>query len=552
MPEAVWNEDSPGSSFSASGGGVSAFFAKPAWQVETGAAGMTTLVTPDASRDVPDLALDAASVHDPFLFCTQGSCSSGFRNASGTLTVAGGTSFDSQLFGGMLALVEQKIGGRIGNANPTIYALGNTTAYYNPTNTSVFHDITTGNNDNPCTTGTPNCPAGGSIGFSAGTGYDLATGWGSVDLNNLANAWKLVTPLGVGSLGSNISSTALIASSTSVAAAVTGSPTVTLTATVTGFTITSAPPPATLTTIPGPTPVGTVQFLVNNAIVGTGTLNASGVATYTYATSCSALGQQAMTAVYTGSSTYAGSAGPSLASATAGNSGGAGIATNGSVITTPLIVTVASGNCPDFTVTPGIATVSVAVGATIPTSTITVAPINGFAGTVTFTASSSTTSGYLPTLSFSPASVTFASGSTTSQTTTLTLSGITANLHLPNLPGQVDPGTMYARQNPGSPNATPHASRTWYAAGSGVTMASLLLLMLPRRRRVGGLLVVALSVALAVGATGCGGSSQAGPPSTPTGSIYAGQYVVTVIATYTNAAGKVISQHSTAITYLIN
>ena len=61
IPESVWNEDSYGNTFSAGGGGPSAFFTKPAWQVETGPAGMTTTVPPDASRDVPDLALNAAA-----------------------------------------------------------------------------------------------------------------------------------------------------------------------------------------------------------------------------------------------------------------------------------------------------------------------------------------------------------------------------------------------------------------------------------------------------------------------------------------------------------
>ncbi len=89
----------------------------------------------------------------------------------------------------MLALVEQKVGSRLGNANPTIYALGNSATYYNSASGSVFHDVTTGNNDNPCTAGTIDCPNGGTIGFNAGVGYDLATGWGSVDLYNLASDW---------------------------------------------------------------------------------------------------------------------------------------------------------------------------------------------------------------------------------------------------------------------------------------------------------------------------------------------------------------------------
>ena len=43
---------------------------------------------------------------------------------------------------------------------------------------AVFHDITSGNNGVP-----------GVTGFNAGTGYDLATGLGSVDANLLVNHW---------------------------------------------------------------------------------------------------------------------------------------------------------------------------------------------------------------------------------------------------------------------------------------------------------------------------------------------------------------------------
>jgi subtilase family serine protease len=524
IPETVWNEDATGSSFSASGGGPSAFFTKPAWQKETGPPGMTTLVAEDGSRDVPDLSLDASSGHDQFLYCAQGSCSNGYRDAAGNLTVAGGTSFDSQIFGGMLALIEQKIGSRIGNANPTIYALANQTAYYNNTGTSAFHDITTGNNSNPCTAGTPNCPNGGSLGFNAGVGYDLATGWGTVDLNNLASDWNLVTPLGAGSLGPTPSSTALTASSTSVNAGAS----VTLTATVTGST---------------GTPTGTLQFLLNNATLSSPVPLAGGIATYTYVTSCFTLGQKVFSASYSGDATYAGSKGPALASAEAGLTGGAGITANGSAITSPLVVTVTSGSCPDFTITPTTPTVSVGVGGTIPPVTITLTPVNNFTGTVVFTATSTTTTSFIPGLSFSPGSITISSPA--AATTTLTLSGITANLQFPSTPGRMQPGTMLAGQ---SPVRTPRTGRTWYAAGSGVTIASLLLLTLPRRRRLGGLLLVALSVAVIGGATGCA-SSQVGPPAT-IANMYAGTYSVTVIATYTNSATQVTT-HSTTVTYLI-
>lgn len=272
IPEVVWSDVSL-SSFGATGGGASGYFTKPAWQVGTG-------VPNDGSRDVPDVSLNASDAHDEFLFCVNvaagSSCTSGFRKSDTTLTVAGGTSFDSQIFGGMLALIEQKIGGRIGSANPVLYALANNSAYYVPgatiaTNSGVvFNDITSGDNKMPCTAASPNCPrAGGSTGYSAANGYDQATGWGSVNLTNLANAWTKVAPLGNGSNGTNASTTSLVVSPGTVAAGAT----VTFTATVSG---TSG------------TPTGLVQFLVNGAVVGTGTLT-NGVATYTYTTSCANL-----------------------------------------------------------------------------------------------------------------------------------------------------------------------------------------------------------------------------------------------------------------------
>jgi subtilase family serine protease len=531
IPESVWDEDSTGNTFSAGGGGPSTFFTKPAWQVETGPAGMTSLVPADASRDVPDLSLDAAAnpTDSPYLLCFLGSCVSGYREANSDLTVAGGTSFDSQIFGGMLALIEQKVGSRIGNANPTIYALGNSATYYNGTSNSVFHDVTTGNNDNPCTAGTIDCPNGGTIGFSAGVGYDLATGWGSVDLFNLASDWTKVTPLGIGSLGPGISSTALTPSVASIAA---GS-SVTFMATVTGQNVTSESP--LVTTAGTATPTGTVQFLVNNTIVGTSPLNGSGVATYTYTTSCATLGQGLLdaTASYSGDSNYAGSKGPTLDALGAGV-GGYPQSSNGTVELSPLLVTVTAGTCPDFTVTPASASISVAAGGTIPGATITVAPLNGFAGTVVFSASVTSTSGYLPNLLFSNTSITLPA---TTTTTTLTLTGITADLRMPNLPGQTEPGTLDAGKTP------------WYAVGSGVTIASLLLLILPRKRRLGGLLVLVLSVAIAFGATGCG-SKTATTTTTPPTSIYAGTYVVTI--TGSSTISGVETSNSTTVTFNIN
>jgi hypothetical protein len=291
-----------------------------------------------------------------------------------------------------------------------------------------------------------------------------------------------------------------------------------------------------------------VQFLVNNTALGSRVALAGGVASYTWTPSCSTLGQQSLTAVYSGDSNYQGSIGPALTANGTGNN------SSGAIINTPLIVTVTPGTCPSFSVagpSGSNTTVTVAAGGTIPPVTITVAPQNGFTGTVSLASyvvvTAGDSAGALPTISFNPASVTIPSGSTASVTTSLTLSGITAGLRMPNPPGKMDPGTMMlARQSPGR---TP----PWFAAGSGIAIASLLLLVLPRRRRLGGLLLVALSIALASGLTGCGGSSQTAPPATttpPAASPDAGTYVVTVIASYNGSI--TLPQQSTTLTYAIN
>lgn len=512
IPEAVWNDATAGYGFGGGGGGPSAFFTKPAWQHGTPA---------DASRDVPDLALSASDVHDPFLYCVNvatangaQSCTSGFRLANGDLTVAGGTSFDSQIFGGLLALIEQKLNSRLGNINPTIYALGNSTYA-----SAVFHDITTGTNAMPCAAGSPNCSStGGSSAFAAVAGYDLASGWGSMNVSSLASNWGNVTALGSGSLGANISATSLAASPLSVTAG--GTTPVTLTATVTGS---------------AGTPTGSVQFLVNNSAlgsaVGVAPLNSTtATATYTWNATCANLGQNIMAAAYLGDSNYQGSKGPSLASGEVGNTGGAGISSNGSVEVNPVEVQVATNNCPDFSIAAASTSFTVAAGGSIPTDVITVTPSNGFTGVVTFTATAASTTGYAPTLTFSPTSVTIPSST---ESTTLTFSGITAALRLPAAP------------------AAPAVRERWYATGSGVTIASLLLLTWPRRRRrLGGLLLAALAIALVGGATGCG-SSQAGPPTSGTNtSSDLGTYTVTVTATYTS--GTQVLTHSQQITYVIN
>jgi hypothetical protein len=174
IPEIVWNDGFQ----SASGGGVSARFAKPSWQVGTG-------VPADGLRDVPDVAFAADPDLNGYLFCGHSFCTSGFRNASSSLDVVGGTSAGTPSLAGVVALLIQKTGGRLGNINPSIYSLAATTP-------AAFHDVTSGNNIQTCRTGTTSCTSG-QFGYTAGAGYDQTTGWGSLDAYNYAVAGTVVT-----------------------------------------------------------------------------------------------------------------------------------------------------------------------------------------------------------------------------------------------------------------------------------------------------------------------------------------------------------------------
>jgi subtilase family serine protease len=180
--ETAWNDTSLNPTLSATGGGASILFPKPAWQGGTG-----------TMRLVPDVSLSASADHDPYLFCSEddqqtgqivSTCTAGFRTgAGGNLTAVGGTSADAPTFAAILALINQFLGTpSLAPVNPTLYSVAASTPL-------AFHDIKTGNNIVPCTAPSTNCPTGTTqIGFSAGVGYDEVTGLGSVDGFALAQA----------------------------------------------------------------------------------------------------------------------------------------------------------------------------------------------------------------------------------------------------------------------------------------------------------------------------------------------------------------------------
>jgi len=136
--EVVWNENAKSS---ATGGGVSGFFALPAYQ-------KNAKVPPvsggsKAGRGVPDVAGDA----DP---------NSGYRvRVDGQSLVIGGTSAVAPLWAGLIALMNQKLGKPVGYLNPLLYG--------SVVGKGAFRDIVSGNNGS----------------YSAAAGWDPCTGWGS-------------------------------------------------------------------------------------------------------------------------------------------------------------------------------------------------------------------------------------------------------------------------------------------------------------------------------------------------------------------------------------
>ena len=178
IPEVVWNETST-LSIAASGGGVSTLFTKPYWQAGTG-------VPADGQRDVPDVSLAAGAAHAGYVIVMSGIVST----AAGSPYTVGGTSASAPVFAGIVALLNAvKAPTGSGNINTALYQVAGGTS-----GSTAFHDISTGDNKVPYCTSPLTCTVpDGNYGFDAGTGYDLATGLGSVDVDQLQQAWPAAT-----------------------------------------------------------------------------------------------------------------------------------------------------------------------------------------------------------------------------------------------------------------------------------------------------------------------------------------------------------------------
>ncbi len=157
-PDTVWNDG-----FGAGGGGVSAVFPRPLFQL-----GVANVVGRD--RGTPDISMTAAVNGAAWVYWSfPGAGAPGWE-------LVGGTSEATPIFAGVVALADQLAGHRLGWINPDLYALGALSTHTSlPTG---IVDVTTGNNT-----------FGGVTGYDATPGYDLASGWGTI------NAYKFVHAL---------------------------------------------------------------------------------------------------------------------------------------------------------------------------------------------------------------------------------------------------------------------------------------------------------------------------------------------------------------------
>ncbi len=442
-PGGAWQSET---TWSGSGGGVSTFFPIPSYQqtVNMAAAGGSATM-----RNIPDVAMLSVQI---FLFANNGQ---GLQ--------IGGTSASTPLWAGFMALANQQaaINGTppIGFANPALYAIGAGSNYQ-----SAIHDITTGDNG----------------GFNALSGYDLATGWGSPAgqplINSLtgsagAQSFGLTSSANTVAIGAGTSGNSTIAihaqngfsgpvnlavsglpqgvTASFSPASATSSSTLTLTAnssaisststlTVTGtsarltntaqlsLTVTGFPaftmgvlPSTVVSVAQRDNGTRTISITPQNGFTGTVALAASGLPT-------------GVTASFTPASTTKTSVlKMSAASSTAlGTSTVTVTGTSGSLSSTAsfnLTITPA----PSFSLTASPTSLSVLQGAT-GGSAITIAPLNGFSGSVALAASglpTGVTASFSAATATAPGTLTLtASASATLGAATVTITGTSGNL----------------------------------------------------------------------------------------------------------------------------
>lgn len=177
-------------------------------------------------RNLPDVSLFAANGRwgHYYVFCFSDPGNGGVPCTAGkpyTWSGKGGTSFAAPIWAGIQALLNQKVNSFSGNPDYNLYSLAqgeygssgsaicNSSRAGGPASSCIFYDVTQGDNDIPCEADSMdsnhlhNCylPAGDTYGllstsntvdqpaYGTTTGWDFATGLGTVNVQNLVNSW---------------------------------------------------------------------------------------------------------------------------------------------------------------------------------------------------------------------------------------------------------------------------------------------------------------------------------------------------------------------------
>lgn len=181
--EVAWSDSLPGGSGGPRGsaGGISSVYPEPSWQ----AGASSDAVLAGAGRGVPDVA---AIANNTLVTVSVDGVRYNATNATTSLTdyvAVNGTGVAAGVLAGLLTEIDHvhllAANGLLGFPDPTLYALGSLeyaplpagtsrggSSYSSPLPTLPFHDIVGGANDR----------------YAAGIGYDLVTGWGSLDAYN--------------------------------------------------------------------------------------------------------------------------------------------------------------------------------------------------------------------------------------------------------------------------------------------------------------------------------------------------------------------------------
>ena len=336
---------------------------KPIWQ-----AGVTGIPS-DGVRDIPDVSFFASDGYvsgSAYLICVSdfAACSYSTRSEPVAQEV-GGTSVATPAMAGVMALINQKAGATQGSPNAELYKLAAQQPYgscsaesvKSSSTTCYFNDIDTGTIAMPCDffNKSPNClttlSTFGSLdqigilpGYSAGTGYDQATGLGSLNVANVVNAWPAVSSGSAVTVTVTPAQTILNMSQTLV---------------VTG-TVASSP-------AGGVTPTGTVTLTAGIYTSPATALSNTGSYTFTVPANSLSAGSDTLNVAYSGNGIYSSASGTAVVT----------------VLGTGATFTL---NQPLPVVTPS----TIAPGASA-TATITVAAVAGYTGTVTLTCQDTST-----------------------------------------------------------------------------------------------------------------------------------------------------------------